>query len=193
MVCRNVQLEARLINDMLDLSRITHGKLKLELKPTDVHQVLQCAIDIVQHEVNARGIKLALALEAGDHHLLLDGVRLQQVFWNLLRNASKFARQNGVVSIRSANSNPGTLTIEISDDGAGIEPPFLEKIFDAFEQGSSRREGLGLGLAISKGIIEIHGGSICARSKGLGTGATFEIQLPINRTSNNAGRVPAQV
>jgi signal transduction histidine kinase len=179
MVCRNVQLEARLISDMLDLTRITHGKLQLELKNTDVHEVLRCAIDIVQHEIEQRQINLLVDLKAADYRLSVDSARLQQVFWNLLRNACKFARQNGVISLRSANSNPDRLSIEVRDDGAGIEPQFLDKIFDAFEQGNSRREGLGLGLAISKGIIEMHGGTIHAQSEGVGKGATFKIELPI--------------
>jgi signal transduction histidine kinase len=190
MVCRNVHLEARLINDLLDLTRLSHGKLKLELTQTDVHEVLHRAIDIVRHDIESRQLELAIALEASDHRFCVDASRLQQVFWNLLRNACKFSRENSVISVRSANCQPGLLTIEISDNGAGIEPQFLDKIFDAFEQGSSRREGLGLGLAISKGIIKMHGGTISARSEGLGKGATFAIELPTNHSPNGAGNVP---
>ena len=109
----------------------------------------------------------------------VDPPRLQQVFWNVLRNACKFTPDQGSVSVRTYNASPKSITIEISDTGIGIAPQFLEKIFEAFEQLGSRREGLGLGLAISKAIVEMHRGSIRARSEGLGKGATFAITLPV--------------
>jgi signal transduction histidine kinase len=102
---------------------------------------------------------------------------LQQVFWNLLKNASKFTPGQGAVTIRTSNPQPQALWIEIIDSGVGIEPEHLERIFDAFEQGSTRREGLGLGLAISKAIVEMHHGSIRAFSDGPGKGAKFVIDL----------------
>jgi signal transduction histidine kinase len=104
---------------------------------------------------------------------------LQQAFWNLLRNAYKFTGDHGTVSVRSSNPMPGKLRIAIADSGVGIEPQYLETIFNAFEQVGSRREGLGLGLAISKAVIEMHGGKISAKSEGLGKGAQFVIELPI--------------
>src|SRR5437016_11436479 len=179
MVCRNVELEARLIDDLLDLTRIARGKLQLRLWPTDAHEVVQHAIEIVRADVDCRRIQLSVALEATSHQLNVDPPRMQQVFWNILRNACKFTADTGKISVRSYNSPPNSITVEITDTGIGIEPAFLEKIFDAFEQLEMRREGLGLGLAISKAIVEMHGGSIRAKSEGRGKGATFTVTLPV--------------
>jgi two-component system cell cycle sensor histidine kinase/response regulator CckA len=178
MVCRNVELEARLIDDLLDLTRITRGKLKLQLGFADIHELLRHSLDIVASEIADRQVKTAVALDAVHREIKVDGPRLQQVFWNILRNAYKFTPENGAVSVRSYNPSSDTVCIEISDTGPGIEPQFLGKIFDMFEQLEAKREGLGLGLAISKAIIEMHGGSISARSEGRGKGATFIIELP---------------
>jgi two-component system cell cycle sensor histidine kinase/response regulator CckA len=187
MICRNIELEARLIDDMLDLTRITRGKLEVRLGSADVHELLQRAMDIVRSEVEDRGARVSVALEATDHSLVVDSQRLQQVFWNILRNAYKFTPAEGEVAVRTYNPGPDTIAVEISDNGIGIEPRFLEKIFDAFEQVDTRREGLGLGLAISKAIIEAHGGTIRARSDGPGKGATFAIELPTRpRTESGA-------
>jgi PAS domain S-box-containing protein len=187
MICRNIELEARLIDDMLDLTRISRGKLEVRLGSADVHELLQRAMDIVRSEVEDRGARVSVALEATDHSLVVDSQRLQQVFWNILRNAYKFIPAEGVVAVRTYNPGPDTIAVEISDNGIGIEPKFLEKIFDAFEQVDTRREGLGLGLAISKAIIEAHGGTIRARSDGPGKGATFAIELPTrSRTESGA-------
>jgi two-component system cell cycle sensor histidine kinase/response regulator CckA len=179
MVCRNVELEARLIDDMLDLTRIARGKLQLRLQSTDAHELVQRAIEIVRADVNCRHIQLSIALEAASHQVKVDPPRMQQVFWNILRNACKFTADTGTISVRSHNSAPDSITIEIADSGIGIDPVFLEKIFDAFEQLEMRREGLGLGLAISKAIVEMHGGSIRARSEGRGKGASFTVTLPV--------------
>jgi len=179
MVCRNVELEARLIDDLLDLTRIARGKLQLRLQPTNVHELIQHAIEIVRADVDCRHIQLSVTLEATSHQVNVDPPRMQQVFWNILRNACKFTADTGKVSVRSYNGAPDSITIEITDTGIGIEPAFLEKIFDAFEQLEMRREGLGLGLAISKAIVEMHGGSIRARSEGRGKGASFSVTLPV--------------
>jgi len=178
MVCRNVELEARLIDDMLDLTRITRGKLKLQLGPANIHELVQHALEIVQGEVQDRHVEVSVAFEAARRGVVVDAPRLQQVFWNIFRNAFKFTPENAVVSVRSHNPAGNIVCIEISDSGIGIEPQFLGKIFEAFEQLDKNREGLGLGLSISKAIIEMHGGTICARSDGLGKGATFVIELP---------------
>jgi len=177
MVCRNVELEARLIDDLLDLTRIARGKLRLNLRKSDAHDLLGQAMEIVRDEISSRKLKLAVDLTARDHLVLADESRLQQVFWNLLKNASKFTPGQGAVTVRTSNPNPHALHIEISDTGIGIEPDNLEKIFEAFEQGGTRREGLGLGLAISKAIVEMHRGSIHAFSEGPGKGARFVIDL----------------
>src|SRR4051812_17254702 len=177
MICRNIELEARLIDDLLDLTRIARGKLKLHLRKSDAHDLLGHAMEIVRAEISARKLKLAVELNASDHLVVADESRLQQVFWNVLKNASKFTPGQGAVTIRTSNPRPQALHIEISDTGIGIDPDNLEKIFEAFEQGGTRREGLGLGLAISKAIVEMHSGSIRAFSEGPGKGAKFVIDL----------------
>jgi signal transduction histidine kinase len=177
MVCRNVELEARLIDDLLDLTRITRGKLQLQLRKSSAHDLLGHAMDIVREEISSRELQLLVQFQAADHVVLADAARLQQVFWNVLRNASKFTPARGAVTVRTANPQPQALTIEISDTGIGIEPEYLDKVFDAFEQFGPRREGLGLGLAISKAIVEMHQGSIRAFSEGPGKGAKFVIDL----------------
>ena len=117
------------------------------------------------------------------HELAADAPRLQQVFWSVLRNACKFRPENGRVSVRSYNPNARTITVEISDSGVDIEPQFIKRILNPFEQGDSRREGLGLGLAISKAIVEMHRGTIRAHSEVQGKGATFVIDLRVRRSS----------
>jgi signal transduction histidine kinase len=183
MVCRNVELEARLIDDLLDLTRITRGKLNLHLRKSDAHDLLGHAMDIVRDEISSRQLNLSAEFKASDQVVLADAARLQQVFWNLLKNASKFTPENGAITVRTSNPHPEALTIEISDTGIGIGPEHLEKVFDAFEQIGPRREGLGLGLAISKAIVEMHRGSIRAFSEGPGKGAKFVIDL---QTAQNA-------
>jgi two-component system CheB/CheR fusion protein len=146
----------------------------------DAHDLIVHAIEIVRSEFAERELELSLHLEATRHQILADAARLQQVFWNILRNSSKFTQKGGVVSVRTHNPTRNKIVVEFSDNGAGIESPFLEKIFDAFEQAGPRRDGVGLGLAISKAIVEMHGGRICASSEGLGQGATFIVELGLN-------------
>ena len=177
MVCRNVELEARLIDDLLDLTRIARGKLRLNLRKSNAHDLLGHAMEIVRDEISSRKLKLAVDLDARDHLVFADESRLQQVFWNLLKNASKFTPGQGVITVGTSNPEPNRLHIEITDSGMGIEPENLDKIFEAFEQAGKRREGLGLGLAISKAIVEMHHGSIRAFSEGPGKGAKFVIDL----------------
>jgi two-component system CheB/CheR fusion protein len=177
MVCRNVELEARLIDDLLDLTRIARGKLQLHLRKSDAHELLGHAMEIVRNDIDSRELNLSLELNASEHHVLADSSRLQQVFWNVLKNASKFTPDRGAVVVRTFNPKPDALQIEIIDTGVGIGPEHLEKVFDAFEQVGTRREGLGLGLAISRAIVEMHRGSIRAFSDGAGKGAKFVIDL----------------
>ncbi len=178
MIARNVELEARLIDDLLDLTRIARGKLRLHLQKTDAHEVLRHAIEIVQEGDYPPDLDLKLELRAIQPRLKGDPTRLRQVFWNLLRNATKFTPAGGRVVVRTENLEPAVITISVSDTGAGIAPAHLDKIFDAFEQVSERQGGLGLGLAISKAIVDLHGGQIRAESPGLGRGATFVVELP---------------
>jgi signal transduction histidine kinase len=177
MVCRNIELEARLIDDLLDLTRITRGKLQLHLRKTNAHELLEHAMEIVREDIASRQLNLSVQLHADGHHVLADSSRLQQVFWNVLKNASKFTPERGAVTVRTSNPKPRTLEIEISDTGVGIKSEDLDKIFDAFVQVGTRGEGLGLGLAISKAIVEMHRGAIRAFSEGSGKGAKFVIGL----------------
>ena len=177
MVCRNVELEARLIDDLLDLTRITRGKLQLNVRNADAHELLRHAVEIVRSDLESRNLTLHVAMDAANARVLVDPSRLQQVFWNVLRNAAKFTPARGSVSVRTFNRTATTFNVEVTDTGIGIEPQFLQKIFEAFEQVGSRGEGLGLGLAISKAVVEMHGGSIRATSPGSGKGATFAIEL----------------
>jgi signal transduction histidine kinase len=177
-IARNVELEARLIDDLLDVTRIRQEKLKLVLEPTDVHELLLSALKICSHEVSSKNLNIRLELQAIETQLRGDGARLQQVFWNLLKNAVKFTPEGGQIRLSSSNPVAGCVRIEVSDSGMGLAPEAMPRIFDAFEQvGRSQSGGLGLGLAISKAIIDRHEGRIMASSEGLGRGATFTIEL----------------
>ncbi len=178
-ICRNVELEARLIDDLLDLTRISRGKLRLDLDRCDVHDVFRHALETVHSEMQDRQLQVDVKFEASSHECTIDGPRLQQVFWNLLRNACKFSPVKGRIEVRSSNPTPSVVRLEVADEGVGIQPENLRRIFDAFEQVEQHREGLGLGLAISKVIAEMHGGSISAQSAGVGKGATFVVDLPL--------------
>ncbi|MES2596775.1 MAG: response regulator [Verrucomicrobiota bacterium] len=176
---RNVRLEARLIDDLLDLARIRNGKLRLELQSVEVHEVLRQAIKICQAELTKRGIQVVEKLEAGAAQVRGDFARLQQVFWNVLTNAAKFSPDGSSIEVRTRVTEPGSLVvIEIVDQGIGISPEKVDRIFDAFEQGAQRSQtGLGLGLAICKALVQMHSGDISVRSEGMNCGSTFTIQL----------------
>jgi two-component system, chemotaxis family, CheB/CheR fusion protein len=186
MVRGNVELEMRLIEDMLDLTRIARGKLTLQLRMADAHELLHSALEIVRSDIQQRHLTPFVALTASRHQLIADAPRLQQVFWSVLHNAGKFTPENGTISVRSYNPSPRRITIEISDNGIGIEPQFVEKVFYAFEQADLQGEGLGLGLAISKAVVEMHAGTIRAHSEGLGKGTTFVIELPVHGSQQAA-------
>ncbi|CAN5450454.1 hypothetical protein BH18VER1_BH18VER1_05470 [soil metagenome] len=177
MVCRNVELEARLIDDLLDLTRISQGKLQLKLQTCDVNVLFDHALEIVRSQLSAKKLKINVVLEATNHQIVGDPTRIQQVFWNLLKNAQKFTPEGGEISVRSYDAEAGVLGFEISDTGRGIDAELMPKLFTAFEQGAASTEGLGLGLAICKSILEMHGGAISARSGGQGGGATFIVEL----------------
>jgi signal transduction histidine kinase len=181
-VLRNVQLETKLIDDLLDLSRVIAGKLPLELVATDVHTLLKHVCDSSVAEFKEKPLSLQLDLRAGQARVEADSARLQQVIWNLLRNALKFTPAGGRVAVGTDNPRPDRLRITVSDTGVGIRAEALPKIFDAFEQGDSsvtqRFGGLGLGLAISKAVVDRHRGMICAQSAGPGQGSCFTVELP---------------
>ena len=193
MVRRNIELEARLIDDLLDVTRITRGKLELQCQEVDLRQVLEHAIRTSCGEEVAAG-RLRVSEELADgQRLWADAPRLTQVFWNLLSNAVKFTPEGGTIAVRSW-ADESWLVVEVSDTGIGIEPELLPRIFQAFEQGEPRAatrfgSGLGLGLAISRAIVEFHGGTLEARSDGPGCGAAFRVRLPM--TAVPAGAVAA--
>jgi two-component system CheB/CheR fusion protein len=186
MIRRNIELEARLIDDLLDLTRISRGKLELHRQWVDAWEILHHAIHICcAREVAVGRLRLELGLTPGDYRVWADGPRLTQVFWNLLSNAVKFTPERGSITVRSHVEETGGgrwLAVEVSDTGIGIEPERLSRVFDAFEQTdrhiTRRFGGLGLGLAVSKAILELHGGTLTAASAGRGHGATFTVNLP---------------
>jgi len=189
MIRRNVVLEARLIDDLLDLSRIRTGSLLFERELTDAHHLINQVIEICRADLANAGLRLVVDLTARRHHVDVDPIRFQQALWNLIKNAIKFTPTGGEISVRSLNrhENAGTqdagdLVIEVADSGIGIDPAVLPRIFDVMEQGgistTRRFGGLGLGLTISRSIIEQHGGLLSAQSPGPGQGATFTIEMP---------------
>ena len=181
MIQRNLKLEAHLLDDLLDLSRIIHKKVELRLATIDLHQCIQRAVEICQCDVTAKDQRITVELKAARHQVRGDSARLQQVFWNLIKNAVKFTPEAGSLTIRSANIDE-KICVAVSDTGMGIEQAMLPKIFDAFEQGDQRvvqqYGGLGLGLAISKATIDAHTGKLTAASCGKGQGAIFTVELP---------------
>jgi signal transduction histidine kinase/HAMP domain-containing protein/CheY-like chemotaxis protein len=179
MIRRNVELEARLIDDLLDLTRIDRGKVQLNFEIVDAHTLLQNALEICQPEIDRKHLRPSLNHSAKRVHMRADPARLQQIFWNLINNAVKFTPSNGRITITTTNDSAGQLRVEIADTGMGIEPDALPKIFDAFEQGGrTQLGGLGLGLAISKTLVEAHKGTITAQSAGRNKGSMFALVFP---------------
>lgn len=187
-VLKSVELEARLIDDLLDLTRVTTGKLILRREDVSVHDILMDALDTVRAEIQKKGIHLDLNLAAAHSTVHGDAVRLQQVFWNILTNAVKFTPKNGTVSVETSmvrHSNT-SLLVRITDTGIGMTPEESARVFQAFVQGdhagangSHRFGGLGLGLAISKNLIHLHSGTITTESAGRNQGSTFTVTLPL--------------
>jgi two-component system CheB/CheR fusion protein len=175
MVCRNIEMEARLIEDLLDLTRIERGKLQLKFQPCSADTILRHALEIVGSQIGAKNLQVSLDLAATNHQIMADPIRVEQVFWNLLKNAQKFASAEGEIVVRSYDIGSDGLGFEISDSGPGIDPEVMPKLFTAFEQAPGSRQGLGLGLAICKAIVEMHGGKIAAANRSTGTGATFSV------------------
>jgi signal transduction histidine kinase/HAMP domain-containing protein len=178
-IARNVELEARLIDDLLDVTRISQGKLKLTFETEDAHELLRSALAICSNEISVKNLKVHLELEAIGHRMRVDAARLQQVFWNLIKNAVKFTPPGGQLRLRSSNPQSNWFRLEVIDSGIGIASDVLPRIFDAFEQGGGPSPGgLGLGLTISKAIVELHEGRIFASSAGANQGAIFVVELP---------------
>ena len=196
MVQRNVELESRLIDDLLDVSRIARGRLVLDLETVDVHRAIRDCVEICRDVTLVAGLEVVLDLAARDHHVTGDHARLMQVVWNLVRNAARFTPAGGTLTIRTSNTpgpgdergtGPGgpclsqSLVVEFADTGIGIDHAIHDRIFDPFYQGDAdlrqRSEGLGLGLAISRSIAEAHGGRLSVKSPGLEQGSTFRLEL----------------
>ena len=192
---RNVELEARLIDDILDLSAIRKGKIGLHLETVDIHTVLENALSIFQPDIDAKGLWIQFMLHAADHFVRADPSRLMQIFWNLIKNSIKFTPAGGTLTFASGNENGGIL-IEVSDTGVGIEPALLSRIFDSFEQGTRQVEGgyggLGLGLTISKAIAEAHQSELFASSAGHNGGATFTLKMNTVSAPPKAATRPAE-
>jgi PAS domain S-box-containing protein len=183
MIQRNVELEAKLIDDLLDLTRITRGKLSLHFEVVDVHEVLEHVVEICREEAGSKRLEIDIAAAATEPHVWADPGRLRQVFWNLVKNAVKFTPAGGRIEVRTGNPEPGKIRIAVVDHGIGIEPEVLPRLFNAFEQGDPTVTrsfgGLGLGLAISKALVDLHDGTLTGMSSGRGHGATFTVTLAI--------------
>ena len=181
LIKRNVKLQARLIDDLLDLTRITRGKLRLDVEICDAHKVIRNAIEVAGSAIASKKLKVSTKFNAKEHHISADCIRLQQVFWNLINNSVKFTAPGGQIAIHTFNDEQDCLHFEITDNGIGIDPDRLASLFTPFEQAdpSVTRQfgGLGLGLAISKHLVELHSGTIEAESRGRSFGATFKVTL----------------
>jgi two-component system CheB/CheR fusion protein len=200
MIRRNVELEARLIDDLLDLTRIVKGKLPLNMETADSHTLVKSVADMYQSELSGKKLKVAMELEATRHFVHADPARLQQVFWNIFKNAIKFTPVGGSIRIVSRNEADNRIEFSFRDTGIGMEHETLARLFEPFEQGSAetvrRYGGLGLGMAISRSLVEAQGGTIMAESEGPGQGSTFKVIL--NTTADprpetaGAGAIPAE-
>jgi CheY-like chemotaxis protein len=198
-IVRNADVQVQLIDDLLDLSRITSGKMRMDLRPVEMPGVLQGALDAVRPASVAKAIVIQTVLEPGVGPVAGDPGRLQQVVWNLLMNAIKFTPKGGLVQLRLQQVE-SQVQLLVSDTGQGIAPEMLPHVFERFRQADSSSTrthgGLGLGLALVKHIVELHGGTVVAQSPGKGQGATFIVTLPVaaeDFTVESAPRIPSSV
>ena len=179
---RNARVQAQLIDDLLDVSRIVSGKLNLDVRPLDICSITRAAINVVQPAADAKGITLDYWAQPGLGAISADSARLQQIIWNLLSNAVKFTPHGGKINVRLERDGEN-VRVTVKDSGQGIEPEFLPRVFDRFRQADSSTTrtfgGLGLGLAIVRHLVELHGGTVAADSEGVGEGATFSASFPL--------------
>jgi PAS domain S-box-containing protein len=179
---RNARAQSQLISDILDISRIVSGKLRLNVRPVDLTPVVEAALDTVRPSAEAKGIRLQAILDPAAGPVSGDADRLQQVIWNLLANAVKFTPRNGRVQVRLSRIN-SHIELRVEDTGVGIATEFLPHVFEVFRQRDSspsrQHGGLGLGLALVKHLVELHGGSVECASPGEGLGAVFSVRLPL--------------
>jgi signal transduction histidine kinase len=182
MIKRNIELETKLINELLDLSRISSGKVDLEVQALDLNEIVRQVCGGCRCQMDERDIRLEIKLCDAGARIAGDSARLQQVLRNVLENAIKFTPEKGTVRVTTARQAGGRWEVRVRDSGIGIPAEAMPVIFDAFEQGgvkvSRQYGGLGLGLAICKAIVELHQGSIRAESAGSGEGSTFIVELP---------------
>jgi CheY-like chemotaxis protein/two-component sensor histidine kinase len=182
MLRQSVELEARIIDDLLDLTRTQRGILTLKTEETDVYELLGSITELCQSEARGKNLDLGLRLDAKRRYVHTDAARLQQIFWNVLRNAIKFTEAGGKVTISATDSPEGEIVVTVTDTGIGMNSEMLSRLFVPFEQGeqtiSRRYGGLGLGMAISSALAELMGGHLTAKSEGLGKGSTFTLTLP---------------
>eukprot|EP01117_Protostelium_nocturnum_P015413 TRINITY_DN5978_c0_g1_i2.p2 TRINITY_DN5978_c0_g1~~TRINITY_DN5978_c0_g1_i2.p2 ORF type:complete len:550 (-),score=215.80 TRINITY_DN5978_c0_g1_i2:182-1831(-) len=182
MIHRNIQLEVQLIDDLLDVTKVTKGKMVLHFKIVEVHDLLHQVLQILQYDISKKELKIVTQLEAQNQTVEADPARFQQIFWNIIKNAVKFTPVGGTITIKSSNPQPGEFQVDVTDSGIGITEEGLNKIFNPFEQGgkdiTQQFGGLGLGLSISKALAQLHHGKLSATSLGLGKGATFSISVP---------------
>lgn len=198
---QNIELEARLIDDLLDLTKITHGKMSVDINPVDLQAIVEDALTTVRAEMAQKQIALSLDWGNRRSRVAADPVRLQQVFWNLLKNAVKFTPRDGTISVAvKIDHGTDTVAVSVTDSGIGLSAAEIERIYDAFAQGdhatpggAHRFGGLGLGLTISKTLVELHGGRLVARSAGPGEGATFIVELPLLAGGEVVARPAASV
>ena len=191
-IARNARAQTRLIDDLLDMNRIVSGKVRLDVQTTDLTPVIDAAVDAVRPSADAKGIRLRKILDPLAGPVTGDPMRLQQIVWNLLSNAVKFTPKGGKVDVILERVN-SHVEITVNDSGEGISAEFLPHVFERFRQSDSsltrRHSGLGLGLAIVKQLTELHGGSVAAKSGGLGQGSTFIVRLPLSPVrGDNANR-----
>jgi signal transduction histidine kinase/ActR/RegA family two-component response regulator len=179
---RNAQAQTQLVNDLLDVSRAISGKVRLDVRPVDLSQVISAAIDSMQPAADAKLIRLETVLDPNASAISGDRERMQQIVWNLLSNAIKFTPEGGRVQVRLERQD-SHVEIVVSDTGSGIDQNFLPYVFDRFRQGDAgttrQHSGLGLGLAIVRQLVELHGGSVLVESPGAGQGTTFRVILPL--------------
>jgi signal transduction histidine kinase/CheY-like chemotaxis protein len=178
---RNASAQLTLIGDMLDMSRIATGKLRLEVAPVDLEPITLSAVDVIRPAAEAKNLRIVLDLSPQIPPVMGDADRLVQVIWNLLSNAVKFTPRSGTIAV-TLKADGGSVSLSVADSGQGIDQAFLSQVFERFKQAdpsSSRRHGgLGLGLALVRELVELHGGAVDVSSPGLGQGTTFTVQLP---------------
>jgi signal transduction histidine kinase len=177
---QSARLQSRLIEDLIDVSRAAAGKLRVKLEEIDLREVLRAALETMKPAANAKRVTISASIPETESTVMGDAERLQQVFWNLLSNAVRFTPAGGTIQL-AASSDNGSEVVRVRDSGTGIDPEFLPHVFEPFSQeheAAQQSMGLGLGLAIARRLVEMHGGTIEAKSDGPGRGAEFIVRLP---------------